>query len=33
MMAQYDDRLVREDGRRKFARRVVHGQMPAPPPQ
>jgi len=33
MMAQYDDQLVREDGRWKFARRVVHGQMPAPPPR
>jgi uncharacterized protein (TIGR02246 family) len=32
MMAQYDDQLVREDGHWKFARRVVHGQMPAPPP-
>ena len=31
MMARYDDRLVREGGRWKFARRVVHGQMPAPP--
>lgn len=31
MMAQYDDELVREQGRWKFARRVVHGQMPAPP--
>ena len=30
MMARYDDELVREDGRWKFARRVVHGQMPAP---
>ena len=30
MMAQYDDELVREQGRWKFARRVVHGQMPAP---
>jgi hypothetical protein len=33
MMARYDDQLVREDGRWKFARRVVHGQMPAPPPR
>ena len=31
MMAQYDDELVREGDRWKFARRVVHGQMPAPP--
>lgn len=31
MMAQYDDELVREDGRWKFARRVVRGLMPAPP--
>jgi uncharacterized protein (TIGR02246 family) len=31
MMASYDDELVREGGRWKFARRVVHGQMPAPP--
>lgn len=31
MMARYDDELVREDGRWKFARRVVHAQMPAPP--
>ncbi len=31
MMASYDDELVREDGRWKFARRVVHGQMPAAP--
>ena len=31
MMAQYDDELVREDGRWKFARRVVHGLMPARP--
>ena len=31
MMAQYDDELVREGGRWKFARRVVHAQMPAPP--
>lgn len=33
MMARYDDRLVREGGSWKFARRVVHGQMPAPPPR
>jgi len=33
MMARYDDELVREDGRWKFARRTVHGQMPAPPPR
>ena len=32
MMAQYDDELVREGGRWKFARRVVRGLMPAPPP-
>jgi len=31
MMARYDDELVRESGRWKFARRVVHAQMPAPP--
>ena len=31
MMARYDDQLVREGGRWKFARRVVRGQMPAPP--
>jgi hypothetical protein len=31
MMARYDDELVREGGRWKFARRVVRGQMPAPP--
>lgn len=31
MMASYDDELVREGGRWKFARRTVHGQMPAPP--
>ena len=31
MMAQYDDELVREEGRWKFARRVVRGLMPAPP--
>src|SRR5690606_27631120 len=31
MMAQYDDELVREDGRWKFARRTVRGLMPAPP--
>ena len=30
MMAQYDDELVREQGRWKFARRVVRGLMPAP---
>lgn len=29
MMARYDDELVREDGRWKFARRTVRGQMPA----
>ena len=33
MMAQYDDQLVREGGRWKFARRVVRGLMPAPPPR
>jgi uncharacterized protein (TIGR02246 family) len=32
MMAQYDDALVREGGRWKFARRTVRGLMPAPPP-
>lgn len=31
MLAQYDDELVREGGRWKFARRVVRGLMPAPP--
>ncbi len=31
MMASYDDRLVRQAGHWKFARRVVHAQMPAPP--
>jgi len=31
MMAQYDDELVREGGRWKFARRVVRGLLPAPP--
>jgi uncharacterized protein (TIGR02246 family) len=31
MMAEYDDELVREGGRWKFARRVVRGLMPAPP--
>ena len=31
MMAQYDDQLVREGGRWKFARRTVRGQLPAPP--
>jgi uncharacterized protein (TIGR02246 family) len=30
MMAQYDDELVREGGRWKFARRTVRGLMPAP---
>ena len=33
MMARYDDQLVREGGQWKFARRVVHGQMPSPPPR
>jgi hypothetical protein len=33
MMASYDDELVREGGRWKFARRVVHGQMPAATPR
>jgi uncharacterized protein (TIGR02246 family) len=33
MMAQYDDALVREGGRWKFARRTVRGLMPAPPPR
>jgi uncharacterized protein (TIGR02246 family) len=33
MMAQYDDELVREGGSWKFARRVVRGLMPAPPPR
>jgi len=32
IMAHYDDELVREGGRWKFARRTVRGQMPAPPP-
>ncbi len=31
MMADYDDELVREGGRWKFAQRVVRGLMPAPP--
>ena len=31
MMAQYEDELVREAGRWKFARRMVRGLMPAPP--
>jgi uncharacterized protein (TIGR02246 family) len=31
MMAGYDDELVREDGRWKFARRTVRGLMPAAP--
>lgn len=31
MMAQYDDQLVREAGRWKFARRAVRGLIPAPP--
>ena len=31
MMAQYEDELVREEGRWKFARRVVRGLMPVPP--
>ncbi len=31
MMAQYDDELVREGGRWKFARREVRGLMPAAP--
>lgn len=30
MMAEYDDELVRESGRWKFARRVVRGLMPVP---
>lgn len=29
-LAHYDDELVREDGRWKFARRAVHGDLPAP---
>jgi len=33
MMAQYDDELVREGGRWKFARRVVRALMPAPAPR
>ena len=33
LMAQYDDRLVREGGRWKFARRAVRGLLPAPPPR
>jgi uncharacterized protein (TIGR02246 family) len=32
MMARYDDKLVREGGRWKFARRVVRSLLPAPPP-
>ncbi len=31
MMAEYDDELVREGGRWKFARRTVRGLMPARP--
>jgi len=31
MMAEYDDELVREGGRWKFARRAVRGLMPASP--
>ena len=31
LMAQYDDELVRQDGRWRFARRVVRGLMPATP--
>jgi uncharacterized protein (TIGR02246 family) len=31
MMAEYDDELIREGGRWKFARRVVRGLMSAPP--
>lgn len=31
MMADYTDELVREDGRWRFARRVVRSLIPAPP--
>jgi uncharacterized protein (TIGR02246 family) len=31
LMAEYDDELVREDGRWRFARRIVRGLMPAAP--
>ncbi len=31
MLATYDDVLVRENGRWKFKRRIVHGDIPAPP--
>ena len=33
IMASYDDQLVREDGRWKFARRAVKGLIPAPKPR
>jgi uncharacterized protein (TIGR02246 family) len=31
MLATYEDVLVRENGRWKFKKRVVHGDIPAPP--
>jgi hypothetical protein len=30
-LASYDDELIREHGKWKFLRRVVHGDIPAPP--
>jgi hypothetical protein len=33
MLATYDDVLTREDGRWKFLRRVVRGDLPAPRPK
>lgn len=33
LMARYEDELVREDGRWKFARRTVHSLIPAPQPK
>ena len=33
LMASYDDVLVREDGRWKFQKRVVRGNIPAPRPR
>jgi uncharacterized protein (TIGR02246 family) len=31
MLATYEDMLVRENGRWKFKRRIVHADIPAPP--
>ena len=31
MLATYNDVLIRENGRWKFKRRLVHGDLPAPP--